>query len=604
MAALPIGTGSSAPLNSAGRGAISFERSLNALAAIIFLAATIAAFWFIHRFAVNMVYYDQWTDVNVIRMAHSGTLTLGELWSQHNENRVFFPNLVVLVLAYTTHFNLVIEDYLDGVLWCMTAIILIAAHKRRSPSVPWIWYCPVGLVMLSFVPLGDTLFGYQLGWYLELLGLAAALYFLDNPSASRLGLFGAACAAVLGSFSSMSGLLIWVAGFVLLYLRRRTLSHILTWTAAALATTALYFANFDFGALGGSGSYITRNPLGAIKFFFATIGNVVGANSADLPGGGSDGVLVLGIAISAIALWGFVQGFRRVESAGAIGVALLVFGLIFVAFTTVGRAQYGLGDAVRYSVLELMIWVGAYFSLLESLTLRVDHAVLGWSKRLRSRRSASLDVGEVADARAPRTTSGTEIANLAAGVTMIGLMLLQVVLAIGGGYADSNGWYGEELAIADVTANIHKASDALVQTELGGYSVSFMRQMAEFANIDHLSLFDSSAAKTYAKEGLFPYLTTAIVAPLYGATVLKSVALKATDNVVGPAEVQFRVLGGSLNNVVIGVGKREGATWTLLWNTSTIPNGVYYLRSALVHDGNVVDQSDYISVTVDNPKSH
>ena len=129
-----------------------------------------------------MIYFDQWADINVIMHAHDGTLSFATLWDQHNENRILFPNLIVLALAYTTHFNIVVEDILSGIFVIVTTALLIVAHRRRSPTLPWILYCPVALVFLSFSPLATTLFGFLVSWYLVMVALAVALFLLDRAT--------------------------------------------------------------------------------------------------------------------------------------------------------------------------------------------------------------------------------------------------------------------------------------------------------------------------------------------------------------------------------------------------------------------------------------
>ena len=56
-----------------------------------FALPLVAYFWLIHEYGVNSIWQDQWDDVNVI--AHP---SLGNLWALHNDNRIFFPNLIVL----------------------------------------------------------------------------------------------------------------------------------------------------------------------------------------------------------------------------------------------------------------------------------------------------------------------------------------------------------------------------------------------------------------------------------------------------------------------------------------------------------------------------
>src|ERR1039457_649896 len=67
------------------------------VAIVVFVSVIVVPLWFIHHFAINMIFDDQWNDVEVIRSAGTGTLSLSTLWAQHNENRILFPNLIVLL---------------------------------------------------------------------------------------------------------------------------------------------------------------------------------------------------------------------------------------------------------------------------------------------------------------------------------------------------------------------------------------------------------------------------------------------------------------------------------------------------------------------------
>ena len=323
-----------------------------------------AYFWFISRFSVNAIYWDQWSDINMI-----GHPNIATLWAQHLENRIFFPNLIVLVLAYTTHFNIIVEEYLSGVMLVVAAGLLIWAHKRRCPSTPLVYYSPVVILMLSFAQAGNTLWGFQMAWYLLMLALAAALFFLDRPSLTGLVLAAAIAAAVVGSFTSLQGLLIWPVGLVLLWHRRRSKGLLLAWVASAVTTGAVYFIQFEFSATGDNNSYVFAHPIAAIQFFFSLVGDVGGENN-NLPFvGHNDGVLVLGVVLVAVAIWVVIAyGFRRDEESGyPIGVALVCFGLLFAATIAVGRTSWGLwaAGASRYTTFDLLIVIGCYLAILE-----------------------------------------------------------------------------------------------------------------------------------------------------------------------------------------------------------------------------------------------
>src|SRR5580700_3650831 len=91
-----------------------FKIVLTAVTVLGFALPAIAYLWVIPKYGVNAVFGDQWSDVILIGLSHSGHLSLAALWAQHNENRIFFPNLIVLFLADATHFNIKIELYLSA----------------------------------------------------------------------------------------------------------------------------------------------------------------------------------------------------------------------------------------------------------------------------------------------------------------------------------------------------------------------------------------------------------------------------------------------------------------------------------------------------------
>jgi hypothetical protein len=554
-----------------------WRRSLDGAGLLVLVVIVVVVFGFIHHFAVNMIYYDQWADISVIRHAHDGTLSFATLWAQHNENRILFPNLVVLALAATTHFNVVVEDYLSGILLVGATALLIVTHRRRSPTLSWLVYCPVALVALSFAPLGTVLFGFLISWYLVMLGLAVALYLLDRPNLTRLVLAGAVVAAVVGSFSSLQGLFIWPAGLVLLYLRRRGRRALIAWVGCAAVTVVLYFVNFNFSATGGDESSVLAHPWLALRFFFESLGNVTGSPIATATGTVDTGALVLGVVVFAIAVVAVVHGVRYGrENGGALGVALIAYGLVFVAFTTVGRTQLGLNAEGRFATFDLFVWVGAYLALLGPVPWPIRQRIRRWSTGDRTTEPSPL----------PR---GTAVAAVAMAV-LVCLMAAQVVLGYSNGRANARGWAYEESEVADITANIDHTPDGLVQGVLGNYPASYLRGLAAFARSQHLSLFDTPLATEDADKGLFPELLTTVVYPKDGALLTGRTYLDATTAAnQGIARVQFRATGPGTGSRVVATARLFTYGWLALWDTTGVADGTYRLRSEIVYrDGKTV----------------
>lgn len=202
-------------------------RALTALAArpeaaLLFLIPVAIYFLFIHEYGVNAIWYDQWQDVallthsNFYFHSYSGHTSLGMLWIQHNENRQLFPNLIVLALGALTHLNVLTEVYLNALLLAIATWLIVLTSRRDLRPMPWIVYLPVVFLMLSLAQFGDTLFGFNLVWYLTLLAFAAVIFLLDSPRTNWVVLVAAIGVAVVGSFSSLEGLFIWPAGLIIL----------------------------------------------------------------------------------------------------------------------------------------------------------------------------------------------------------------------------------------------------------------------------------------------------------------------------------------------------------------------------------------------------
>ncbi len=577
-------------------------------AALVFAFLTVEAFLFVHHFAVNAIFADQWTDIALIRHADQGTFSFLTMWAQHNENRILFPNLVVLVLSATTHFNVGVEDLVSTFLWWATTAALIVAHKLRSRSTPWIFYCPPAALLLLFYPLTDALFGAQIGWFFTLAGLAGALFFLDRPMLSRWMMVAAIGAGMVGSFSAIEGLFIWPAGLVLLLLRRRTLALVTAWVISGVVAGILYFVDFDFASSGGNLSYVFHHPTASIEYFFSSIGNIAGTTFANRPDAFNDGVLTLGILVFAIAAWAVVRTVRRRPSDGSpIGVALITFGLVFEVFSTLGRLQLGLVSAGRFSIFTFMIWFGVYLALLPpfrpaELGAPGVMSVLSRMALVPGPPRPEVDPTGSSESATPTASYPWDaLISLGAIAVFVLLMVSQALQGTQAGLDNARAWRSQLLGVADVTANIDKAPDSLVQSQLGPYPIPYMRSLAAFSRSHRLSLFDTGLAAADGRQGIFPNLVTSVILPRSGAVVSGPSLLDArVGDARGMRELQFRVTGGTLHDATVGTGRQTFYGWVALWDTARVRNGAYQLRSVVVGARGTVVRSDPIVVVVQN----
>ena len=348
-----------------------------------FALPVLAYFAFVNRYAVNVAVFDQWSDVALVEKAFSGHLSLGDLWAQHNENRILLPNLIVLVLAYTTHLNIRTEEYVSAVLLVGSVFLIIWTHRRRSPATPLIWYCPVAILMLSWAQFENALWGFQIAWYVVMICLAGTLAVLDREQVNGASLAIGVAIAVIGSVSSFQGLLIWPAALVLLLYRRRSRKMLATWVVAAMATVGLYFYHFSTSQLGYSPINPFLHTAFEVKLFLFSLGNVTGKPLSDglvffpqhnhpLLGTANPWIIAFGVVVFITGVLAVTRtGFRGAkDKPEALGVSLILFAFGFDGLTAIGRGLYGYAgvSASRYTTYTMLALVGTYLVVISRHT--------------------------------------------------------------------------------------------------------------------------------------------------------------------------------------------------------------------------------------------
>jgi hypothetical protein len=581
-------------------------------AALLLLVPVAIYFLLVYTFGVNAIWYDQWDNIALLTHSHyffhsyAGPTSLSSLWGQHNENRMLFPNLVVLALGSLTHLNVVTEEYLSAVLIAIAVSLIILANRRDLAPVPWIVYLPLAFVMLSLGQSGDTLFGFQLAWYMVLLALALVVFLLDSPRANWALLVVAIGVAVIGSYSSLQGLFIWPTGLVVLLWKYRPRSWVLTWLATGVVTTVIYFYNFDFSSTGtGQSHYSLAHPITAVEFFFLSIGDVMGKPLPEGPGALDPVILAVGVATFLLAVACLVvygRGPRRAKS--PVGLALICFGLLFVLSITYGRVSAGLAAASqsRYATFDLLILAGCYLCLIERRPATSDDQNTG----------ADPD-GEPGCAVNELETIGEKRRSER---VVLSLRLLAAVLIVW------MVWAGAENGVASgrssqalmeraalVTAHAQVASNTLVESALlPNKYVAYgnVRDLAALAKKQHLSFFATGEATrlenmALPKGGVEPPPVSSVVKPAAGSVVTGAEFFVARANADFPiTRVEFEISGATSEPAIVVRAVQFPYGWLGGWISNSVPNGSYSIRS-IVHDtAGQMSTSRATSFTVSN----
>ncbi len=446
-----------------------YEVPLYVLAATIF-AAIYAGY--VLTYTTANVFWDQWEQAKILIDSYLHVLSFGQLWAQHNINRMLFPNIIDLLLGRLFRSEAYPAVIVSLILQIASyAILTWAVLRETSNATRAVTFVGLSILFLSATYEQDSLWSFQLAWFIVVFCLVAAVCI--SATTSR----GSALAvlltlALLASFSSLQGLLVAPTATVVYLLRKQWRFALMT-SAAWLIYLAVYMYHLNLSDTGGPGIFTSlRDPILAGKFFFVLLGSIFG--SVGLAPLGFQPLELLGLVIVVSCLVTAIMLVRRFDQASTlsfVGSGLVAYGLAFAILTTVGRTGFGLPEAEssRYSLNTLLIPIGM-------LLISSDFAV-------RSYRSRIADTG---------------LRNFIFGFAVVSACFANPVML---NQADQ--FHAEMLKSIALTANWRTAPQSAVTTLVYPNYHTFRVRVAELSHF-RLDGFGSATFKFLELEGPLP----------------------------------------------------------------------------------------------------
>lgn len=331
--------------------------ALACLAPFVLLAVNI------HRYGVNMPHSDQWELVGMIEKSRTVGVGLGDLYAQHNEQRILVPRLLMLLLAGATSWNIRAELLVNLILGAGIFCFLAALLKRTFSSIGLWSAVPVACIsLLVFSPVQweNWSWGWQISWFLPLFCFLAVLCLLTLWPDSRPpwpALAAATVIAVVGQYSLFSATLIWVAGLPLLLMRRDFRKYWWVWCLAAAASTGTYLWEYTSPPLMAgfkmSPAELIEDPRPGIEYVLYYLGRPV---LDEKPVFFIGGIFVLSFAVAAM----YLLLFRREQlRAAAPWMAIGSYAFISSVLTMANRVRLGLEQAgsSRYTTIGILLMI-------------------------------------------------------------------------------------------------------------------------------------------------------------------------------------------------------------------------------------------------------
>jgi hypothetical protein len=342
--------------------------------AILFLPL-VFTFFFVCEFGLTIPYWDQWELVPLLEKMHNHTLTFADLWAQHNEHRIVFPRILMLLLARLSNWNIFLELCTSMVLATFTFLFLLSILRSTSEITSFWLKMFISLMIFSIVQGENWVWGWQIQFFLSVLGTVVAIWAANKWQGKAVGLAIIILAAVLSSFSFSSGLMTWPVVFVVLLLQKKwRWKHIVMLLLVAITAVLLYFHKYTKPVQHPPVLFFLDNPLAFIRYVLTYLG----VSLAYFPDSWACSFApIIAVIVLVLTLWAIFNIWRldrQKLSRLAPWLALALYACLSACATGLGRAGFGWKQALeapRYTTISLFLPLSAAVLICHSIKLNL-----------------------------------------------------------------------------------------------------------------------------------------------------------------------------------------------------------------------------------------
>lgn len=303
---------------------------------------------------------DYWRIVSHVENYRNFDLSV--LWQQHNEHRIIFPEIVfaldvmllhgrqILPMAVSFSCYFAIWMTLGRALWCcdhLSGIVRNVSILMAGIIIGW-----QGNAAVLASP-------FQIQWPLVQLASVVSLYCLSRVKTSRSHFFMSItiAAAIIGTYSSGNGLLLWVVlimGGIILRFERRLIIYLVS---AAVLADGLYFVTYRFFSSFNVGN-LCLHPIYSAEFVGAYLSMPFGGMK---PPQFSVWLGLMNVFVVILLLVVAVRSRLLATTPGVVLFGSYMFTLFTVVITAAGRMDptdyhFSAAKAGRYITVPLVNW--------------------------------------------------------------------------------------------------------------------------------------------------------------------------------------------------------------------------------------------------------
>ncbi len=303
---------------------------------------------------------DYWRVVQNLTRIQS--LDFRFLWRQHNEHRIVFPDLVFALDVLVAHGRRILP-IITSVLCYLGSWLILARLVSREFGIPV-------TTRSAMICLAAVLIGWKgctlvlanpflLQWTMvEIVALASLLLLASVPAKCSPWLMtGSIVSAIIATYSSANGLLLWIVLVACAYLLKLNKAQMVILMTSAIISDGLYFFGYHFSGKTDLLNLISH-PWSSISFIAVYLSMPFGGMKSPQFG------LYLGMISLCGAVWLFIMAFREDLIKTRLGIVLFghyAFTLLTAILIAAGRmdimdVSFSGAKATRYLVPVTINW--------------------------------------------------------------------------------------------------------------------------------------------------------------------------------------------------------------------------------------------------------
>jgi hypothetical protein len=342
---------------------------------LVYSALLARLVWFVDRYAVNVLFWDQW---DFLVHLFQGNLDLWDHFTlQHGPHRQGLGGVILAILYPLSGWNVRVEAFVAVAIVSISCLLALAVKGRLFGKFHWA-DCVIPLAYFTLLQYEIYAGAPNLAHGpvpILLVTLIAFVLTLKTPRIKAVFLAILVLLTTYTGFALFSGLA--VIGWLLVFSIKSSSRGEKCWNAFALVLSVAFFCSF-FHAYQHAPAvdcfqFPHPKPLEYLEFACVQFGSAWGAPSPLSSAHRYYTVMLYSAGMLALllAVFGFYtyRAIKQMDEKSIVISYLCMFSLLFLAFTAVGRVCLGLPTATssRYVPYSTPAVVAIYFGVLSAV---------------------------------------------------------------------------------------------------------------------------------------------------------------------------------------------------------------------------------------------